>query len=355
VLAQYDTPASILSHPADEFVAQFVGADRALKRLSALDGGRSRPARAERAGRCERCHARVARDIGEDALSMLLVSNGEPLLVVDRQDRVEGLLTLEMLEQLLSAERRRADPSSVGADGVRGGGGTDYPELQRRQLELRGAEPSLLHRLGEAQLGSGALAGAQRPRRPHARRRRDRNSRSRWALRWRPSLPAARAADDPGDDVPLHDPLACSVRAARRAVGANVYSAEIALVSYTLLILFRNILTGLREVPAEVLDAADGMGMTRAQLLLRVELPLALPAIVAGLRIAVVTIIALATIVYTIYNADSACRFIPRSGGAVQDRVDRRRRLDHPARAPSRRYTRSAAATAHTLARLEGS
>jgi osmoprotectant transport system permease protein len=86
-------------------------------------------------------------------------------------------------------------------------------------------------------------------------------------------------------------------------VGANVYTAEIALVSYTLLILFRNILTGLREVPDDVLDAAEGMGMSRAQLLLRVELPLALPAIVAGLRIAVVTTIALATIVYTIYNA----------------------------------------------------
>ena len=85
-------------------------------------------------------------------------------------------------------------------------------------------------------------------------------------------------------------------------VGANIYAAEIALVSYTLLILFRNILTGLREVPAEVLDAAEGMGMTRRQALWRVELPLALPAIVAGLRIAVVTIIALATIVYTIYN-----------------------------------------------------
>ena len=86
-------------------------------------------------------------------------------------------------------------------------------------------------------------------------------------------------------------------------VGANVYSAEIALVSYTLLILFRNILAGLREVPAEVMDAADGMGMTRTQSLLRVELPLALPAIVAGIRIAVVTTIALATIVYTIYDA----------------------------------------------------
>jgi osmoprotectant transport system permease protein len=86
-------------------------------------------------------------------------------------------------------------------------------------------------------------------------------------------------------------------------VGPNVYSAEIALVSYTLLILFRNILTGLRSVPEEVLDAAEGMGMSRRQALLRVELPLALPAIIAGLRIAVVTIIALATIVYTIYNA----------------------------------------------------
>jgi osmoprotectant transport system permease protein len=86
-------------------------------------------------------------------------------------------------------------------------------------------------------------------------------------------------------------------------VGPNVYSAEIALVSYTLLILFRNILAGLRGVPDEVLDAAQGMGMSRTQALLRVELPLALPAIVAGLRIALVTIIALATIVYTIYDA----------------------------------------------------
>ena len=86
-------------------------------------------------------------------------------------------------------------------------------------------------------------------------------------------------------------------------VGANLYAAEIALVSYTLLVLFRNILTGLGAVPAEVLDAAEGMGMTRTQALLHVELPLALPAIIAGLRIAVVTTIALATIVYTIYDA----------------------------------------------------
>jgi osmoprotectant transport system permease protein len=78
--------------------------------------------------------------------------------------------------------------------------------------------------------------------------------------------------------------------------GLSLTTAEIALVSYTLLIIFRNTLTGLREVPAEVRDAAAGMGMTRGQLLVRVELPLALPAIIAGLRIATVSTIALATI-----------------------------------------------------------
>ncbi len=81
-----------------------------------------------------------------------------------------------------------------------------------------------------------------------------------------------------------------------RGLGLSIRSAEVALVSYTLLILFRNILTGLRAVPEEVLDAARGMGMSSRQLLWRVELPLALPAIVAGLRIATVTVISLATI-----------------------------------------------------------
>jgi len=79
-------------------------------------------------------------------------------------------------------------------------------------------------------------------------------------------------------------------------LGLSRTTAEVALVSYTLLIMFRNTLTGLREVPAEVRDAAAGMGMTRRQMLVRVELPLALPAIIAGLRIATVSTIALATI-----------------------------------------------------------
>jgi osmoprotectant transport system permease protein len=78
--------------------------------------------------------------------------------------------------------------------------------------------------------------------------------------------------------------------------GLTRLSAEIALVSYTLLILFRNTLTGLREVPPEVRDAALGMGMSRGEVLRRVELPLALPAIMAGVRIATVTVISLATV-----------------------------------------------------------
>jgi osmoprotectant transport system permease protein len=85
-------------------------------------------------------------------------------------------------------------------------------------------------------------------------------------------------------------------------LGLSATTAEVALVSYTLLILFRNTLTGLRQVPSEVSDAAVGMGMSPRQSLLRVELPLALPAIIAGLRIATVTVIALATIAALVCN-----------------------------------------------------
>jgi osmoprotectant transport system permease protein len=78
--------------------------------------------------------------------------------------------------------------------------------------------------------------------------------------------------------------------------GLTVTSAEIALVSYTLLILFRNTLTGLREVPEDARLAARAMGLTKGQILRCVELPLALPAIMAGIRIATVTTISLATV-----------------------------------------------------------
>jgi len=78
--------------------------------------------------------------------------------------------------------------------------------------------------------------------------------------------------------------------------GLTLLTIEIGLVGYTLLILFRNILEGLRGVPSEVLESARGMGLTGRQVLFRVELPLAFPAISAGVRIAVVTTISLATV-----------------------------------------------------------
>src|SRR5215210_3178593 len=70
----------------------------------------------------------------------------------------------------------------------------------------------------------------------------------------------------------------------------------IALVAYSLLVLIRNVVAGMDSVPEEIKDAARGMGFTSRQILFRVELPLALPIIVAGIRIATVTIIGIATI-----------------------------------------------------------
>jgi osmoprotectant transport system permease protein len=75
--------------------------------------------------------------------------------------------------------------------------------------------------------------------------------------------------------------------------GLSVLTAEIGLVSYTLLILVRNILAGLDSVEPDILEAADGMGQTRAQRMVGVELPLAVPLVIAGLRIATVTTIGL--------------------------------------------------------------
>lgn len=80
--------------------------------------------------------------------------------------------------------------------------------------------------------------------------------------------------------------------------GRGVVTATIALTSYTLLIIFRNVVVGLDNVPAEAKDAGWGMGMTDRQLLWRVEIPLALPEIVAGVRVAATTTVGLATLAF---------------------------------------------------------
>jgi osmoprotectant transport system ATP-binding protein len=114
-LAQYDTPAAILSHPADEFVARFVGADRAIKRLALIAVGDLELEPVARAGADGASPAlaglpRVpARTSARDALSLLLTCGGQ-LAVVDEADRVLGLLRLEALHRR-SAREAAADPA----------------------------------------------------------------------------------------------------------------------------------------------------------------------------------------------------------------------------------------------------
>ena len=82
--------------------------------------------------------------------------------------------------------------------------------------------------------------------------------------------------------------------------GLTVLTAEIALVGYTLLILIRNIVAGVQGVPDAVKEAADGMGYRPLHRFFAVDLRLATPAIVAGIRIAAVTIIGLVTVTFVI-------------------------------------------------------
>jgi osmoprotectant transport system permease protein len=78
--------------------------------------------------------------------------------------------------------------------------------------------------------------------------------------------------------------------------GITYLTVEIALVSYTLLILIRNVEAGLAGVPEDAKDAARGMGLSGRQMLWGVEVPLALPAIMAGVRVATVSTIGLVTV-----------------------------------------------------------
>ncbi|MGH3441499.1 MAG: ABC transporter permease [Nitriliruptorales bacterium] len=78
--------------------------------------------------------------------------------------------------------------------------------------------------------------------------------------------------------------------------GIDILTASIGLTLYTLLMFVRNIVAGLEGVPDDIVDAARGMGYTRRRLFLEIELPLAIPVVIAGFRIATVTTIGLVTI-----------------------------------------------------------
>jgi osmoprotectant transport system permease protein len=80
--------------------------------------------------------------------------------------------------------------------------------------------------------------------------------------------------------------------------GFGFWTAVIPLSAYTLQIIYRNAVAGLANVPEDAKDAGRGMGMSDGELLLKVELPLATPEIIAGLRIAIVSTVAIATLAF---------------------------------------------------------
>jgi osmoprotectant transport system permease protein len=85
-------------------------------------------------------------------------------------------------------------------------------------------------------------------------------------------------------------------------VGLGKTNAVICMVAFSLMIMIRNVAIGIREVPRDVVEAAEGMGMSPFEVLTKIELPLALPVIIAGLRIATVTVISV-TVVAAYVNA----------------------------------------------------
>lgn len=111
-------------------------------------------------------------------------------------------------------------------------------------------------------------------------------------LRWRWSYPPITGAAGLLYTIPSLALFALLVP----FTGLSQTTAVIALTSYTLFILIRNIVAGIDGVPAYVKEAADGMGYTPRSRFWRIEVPLALPAIVAGVRIATVTTVGLVTV-----------------------------------------------------------
>jgi osmoprotectant transport system permease protein len=112
------------------------------------------------------------------------------------------------------------------------------------------------------------------------------------ALRWRSTYPLISGVAGVLYTIPSVAVFAVFVT----ITGFSLLTVEIPLVAYTLVILVRNIVAGFDSVPADVLEAAEAMGYTRGQRLVRVELPLSIPLIVAGLRLASVSTIGLVTI-----------------------------------------------------------
>jgi osmoprotectant transport system ATP-binding protein len=121
ILAQYDTPAEILTNPADEFVAQFVGADRALKRLGLATLRDVELPAPNGAGRPGRNPVSIDATV-RDALSQMLAAGGTPLTVLDDEQQVAGTVTLQFLGGLLTDGGLHDETDHTGTTGNRADG-----------------------------------------------------------------------------------------------------------------------------------------------------------------------------------------------------------------------------------------
>ncbi len=318
VVAQFGPPEEILASPASDFVARFVGADRGLKRLSLIRVGDLelpriavvRPGDPVESAR-GKAHADPlpyllmtdddGKPIGwiressipaagvltteqaipmspllnrrttlKDALSLLLDADVQVGIVVDRSGAAIGLVTVDMIaERMRETARRR-----FGAGSPRGG-------LRVIRWDwIRSNVPQLFDATVDHLVLTGVAVGVG------------------LILSFGAAILIARRRPLAGPITGTAGILYTIPSLALFAfltpfTGLSFLTAEIGLVSYTLLILIRNILAGLDSVPPEVREAADGMGYGWWRRFVSVELPLALPLIIAGIRIATVTTIGL--------------------------------------------------------------
>ncbi|MEA2297628.1 MAG: osmoprotectant transport system ATP-binding protein [Solirubrobacteraceae bacterium] len=121
-LAQYATPAEILARPADDFVARFVGVDRALKRLALSTLADLELVAPNGAARANGHRVPLATNV-RDALSLMLAAGGGPLTVVDDAEKVAGLVTIDLLGRLLADPAVAAAPPAGGPGGGAGASG----------------------------------------------------------------------------------------------------------------------------------------------------------------------------------------------------------------------------------------
>ena len=346
-MAQFATPAELLMSPADEFVEDFVGADRALKRLAlmrvsdidlweaplAYVGQPTAEVRAKLAGaeipypllvdeerrpigwlsqrdlESEYVPARPdsplgpvleGADIMRDALADLLQGQSQYAAVIDSRGRIAGVLSIEIISDFLGSpaaemdeqparprgrmrERRGACPCAAIEFRERGGRCEENPKAlfcfdwARNNID-RYETPTVQHlQLVIAAVVLGFAIAFALALLAHRRR---------WL---QPPLLAATG-------VLYTIPSVAFFFLLLPLTGRGVDTAIIALTAFNLQIIYRNTLVGLANVPASVRDAARGMGLTDRQLLWRVEVPLATPEIIAGLRIATVSTIAIATL-----------------------------------------------------------